>query len=265
MAIDAVSEVIDLYKTDVAQATPWSKLRETTKNLGQFGAGLSVQNANRVGNIKTELMNTIDAYDSAAQSVYEWCGFASSTLSTYIHLSSSPNPAVRATQKNLLIRVLDEGLAHMAKAQKALANSSSGLRSASTELTTLVDQLRSDYSANGEYFKKRVDELVKEKNSSFWSIFRRQKTIENEAIHEVEEKIRSILAQYDNEREIVYQTLQHLDQSTTALNGKIQTAAERKTQASASNANDASGNLNAIVESAKSLIAKCQEFRQNHA
>lgn len=264
MAIASISETMDLYNNAVDQAIPWAKLKEINRKLGQSGSeSFSKQSANRIGNIKTQLLYAIDAYDSATQSVYEMCGVVSPVLSRYVQLFDSPNPAKLAVQKNLLTSLLENVLKQLTKAQDELTNTVSALKRASEEFKALLDQLKIDYNENDNYFKKRVSQIVRQK-SGFWSFFRK-KQIEQEAIAELRAKLTPIQAFYKGASEIVRQAQITLGQTTSKLNKNIQTIGQQKTQVSASNAEDASRIHDTIIQSAQALIAKCQEYHQRHA
>lgn len=263
MAIDAVSEAMDLYNTAVDHAIPWTKLREIKTKLDQSGSEFSKQSTDWVGRIKTQLLNTIDAYDSVTQSIYEMCGSVTSTLSRYVQLFNVPNPATMTTQKNLLISTLDNGIRHLKQAQKELVHTLSALKTASDEFKSLLSQLKIDYSENSDFFKNRLNKIVAEK-SGFWSFFKK-KQIEKEAIAELKAKTKPIETFYTDANVIVQQALENLDQTSVKLNENLKTVEQQKTQLSTSNADDASGSRDAIIQSAQALIAKCHEYSQRHA
>lgn len=256
MATDAANVDMDLYNNAVDIAVPWSKLRETITDLDKPLSECFEQCAGRLGSVKAALMNSIDSYDQATQSVREWCSYASSTLSRYVNLMNNPNPALKNTQKDLLTTVLDHEFKQMLKAHGLVSDSLSALQLASEEFT----HLKSDYAENGEFFKKRFDQLVKEK-SSFW---KRRKTVENEALNELREKLKPTLASIENYSGLVREAKENLEKSMPTLKIKIVTTEKLNIVAKASSADDTSENHQAIAESAKALIAKCTEFLKRH-
>lgn len=270
LAIDAANEAMDLYNNGVDKAIPWTKLKEITGKLGESGL-LSKENAERIGNIKTQLLNAIDLYDSATQSIYEMAGSMSSILATYIKLLDSPTPAKLAAQKNLLTSMLDNAIKQLTKSEDELTNTVSILNWASDEFKAFLDQLKIDYDENGDFFKNHVNQIVQQKsNNDFWSFFRK-KEIEQEAIAELRGKLKPIQEFYEDASKTVQQAQLNLGQVTLQLNKNLQTIGQRKIQVNTmsvddtSQLRDASKIRDTITQSAQALIAKCQEYLQRHA
>lgn len=189
MAIDALSDSIDLYNIHVDQAIPWSKLNEIAFQLGQFESKLfSQQSSNWIRNIKTQLLTAVDAYDGASQSIYEGCG--SSMLSTYIKLFDNPKSDILAIQKSLLTDMLNIVIKHLEKAQIDLSNTLTTFYSIYEKFRSLLDQLKIDHSEDGDHFKNIVKKTVDE-NSDLFSFLMKGR-LEKEAISEIKEKIKPV-------------------------------------------------------------------------
>lgn len=262
MAIDAVGKALDLFNHAVDEAVPWTKLKELNTKLDLSGSEFSKQSADRVGNIRTKFLNTFDAYDSATQSVYELCGYLSSTLSKYIQLFKSSSPAVVTVQKKLLNGALDNGVSHLTKAQKDLAATFSALSSVSEEFKALLDQLKIDYNENGNFFKNRLSKIVQEK-SGFGSTFKK-KQIQQDAIADLMAKIKPIETFYTDASGTVQQALVNFGEAPSKLHENLEIIEQQKAQLSALNADDVSEDHDAIIHSAEALIAKCKEYLQRH-
>lgn len=263
MVIDAVGEAMDLYNHAVDEAVPWAKLKELNTKLDQSGSEFSKQCADHVGNIRTKFLNTFDAYDSATQSIYELSKYLSSTLSKYIQLFKSTNPAVVTVQKNLLSSALDNNVKHLSKAQKDMAATVAALNSVAEEYKALLDQLKIDYNDNSSFFKNRLNKIIQEK-SGFGAIFRKKK-IQAEAIAELKAKIKPIEAFYTDASGTVQQAIASFGQTPSKLDENLQAIGQHKSELGHSNTDDAKESSDAIIHAAQALIAKCKEYLQRHA
>ena len=63
-------------------------------------------------------MDSQDKYFEATQTVYEWCGVATQLLAAYILLFDEYNEKKASAQKDILIKVLDDGITELNEAQK---------------------------------------------------------------------------------------------------------------------------------------------------
>ena len=115
-----------------------------------------------VGDIKTLLMDSQDKYFEATQTVYEWCGVATQLLAAYILLFDEYNEKKASAQKDILIKVLDDGITKLNEAQKSLLVSSQSFNNASGKLLALDSQLTNDFSEKSSYFQSQVDKIRKE-------------------------------------------------------------------------------------------------------
>lgn len=113
-AIDTANDALELYNKVLDQLVPWKGFKEEITKLDT--ATLSRENADHAGNVKTQLLNVIDEYDSATQSIYEWCALSESLLKTYIALQGG-DAAKQAMQRKFVANVLDHGMKKIVKAQ----------------------------------------------------------------------------------------------------------------------------------------------------
>lgn len=91
-------------------------------------------------------MDSQDKYFEATQTVYEWCGVATQLLAAYILLFDEYNEKKASAQKDILIKVLDDGITKLNEAQKSLLVSSQSFNNASGKLLALDSQLTNDFS-----------------------------------------------------------------------------------------------------------------------
>lgn len=261
MAIDTINEAMDVYNNAVDQAIPWEKLKEVAFELGKFESKLvSKQSTDQIINIKTQLLTAIDKYDTSTQSIYEGC--SSSTLSTYVRLFDSPESDALATQKNLLIRLLDNATEHLKKAQKDLVKTLATFYSLYDNFRALLNQLKIDHNEHGDHFNNKKDKIVAQK-FTILSVFNRWE-LEKEAVGELKEKVKPIQTYYKDIFEKFRQAVISLGTFTHLLGKNLQLIRLQKTQVSKTNATDALKSRDDIVRSVKELEAKCQEYRQRH-
>lgn len=107
-------------------------------------------------------MDSQDKYFEATQTVYEWCGVVTQLLSAYILLFDEYNEKKASAQKDILIRILDDGVNKLNEAQKSLLASSQSFNNASGKLLALDSQLTNDFSEKSSYFQSQVDRIRKE-------------------------------------------------------------------------------------------------------
>lgn len=267
-ALDAAAHGTELFSSAFGSAVPWKTLKQNVKQLDQPGSEMTRQNADLLGQITTNLMNGIDAFDSSAQTVYELCGLTPSFLTRYIQLFGQSNPAVQKTQQDLLLRILDNEIKKLEKAQHEFDNSSSALKVASGQLQTLVKQLQIDYSENSPYFQARVRRLVAAQTGGLSGFFGGGPD-KRKIAAELKAKLAPILEFYVN----FSQTVQHVIDASARVNPEAQNIfkvleaqkaqIEALTGAAAVPA-DSTEQRDAAIHSAEALIALCQKYRQEH-
>ncbi len=145
-AIETADGALDLYNKYLDQVIPWQTFDETIKELSRFKQEYSQAASVLVGDIKTLLMDSQDKYFEATQTVYEWCGVATQLLAAYILLFDEYNEKKASAQKDILIKVLDDGITKLNEAQKSLLVSSQSFNNASGKLLALDSQLTNDFS-----------------------------------------------------------------------------------------------------------------------
>ena len=161
-AIETADGALDLYNKYLDQVIPWQTFDETIKELSRFKQEYSQAASVLVGDIKTLLMDSQDKYFEATQTVYEWCGVATQLLAAYILLFDEYNEKKASAQKDILIKVLDDGITKLNEAQKSLLVSSQSFNNASGKLLALDSQLTNDFSEKSSYFQSQVDKIRKE-------------------------------------------------------------------------------------------------------
>lgn len=69
--IETADKALTMYDKIIDRVIPWRSFNETLVELDKFRKDYSVESAALIGDIKTLMMNGIDAYHAASQNVYE--------------------------------------------------------------------------------------------------------------------------------------------------------------------------------------------------
>lgn len=272
--IDAVDKALDLYNKVFDQIVPWKTLNETIEKLDKFRQDYSQEAANLIGNTKTLMMDGMDAYFRATQSVYEWCGLAVPLLKAYKKLyEGAMNQGKFTAQRTLLLKVLDDGIAKMEKAQDELAASSKSFNDSAGKLTSLKRRLQTDFDEKSEYFQHQVSELRKKAyiGAAFAGPFGlaiAAGVVEGKYIPELKAKMKNIQKFYDELQSTVAKSFVDIDETKAKLKEEIRIIGDLKTQTEETRTfiglDDTPELKSTIIESVDSLIKKCTDYRTRH-
>lgn len=69
--IATADKALTMYDKVIDRVVPWKTFNETLVELDQFRKDYSIESAALIGEVKTLMMNGIDAYHAASQNVYE--------------------------------------------------------------------------------------------------------------------------------------------------------------------------------------------------
>lgn len=242
---------------------------KTLSQVDHAGGEFSRQNAESLGQIKTNLLNAIDYYDSASQSVYEWSSYAPSTLQHFIQFFNVSDPSAATNQRKLLLRILENGSKKLGKGQKDFGDILSALNLALKDLRKLLDQLKIDYSPNSLYFESRVKKIV-DSQSSGWLASKPDKA---KIVADLIGKFKPILDFYEKLTTNVQRVDELLNKSSAQITKPIQLLDERRQQIKDSGSDDDSRPApadtleprEATINAAQVLIAVCQDYRNARA
>lgn len=141
----------EFYNVVVPQIVPWISIEENVKKLDLYSGDYSLRAAEIIGEIKTMAYNATDNYFSANQTLREWCGLSSKLLSTYKTLFDKHDESNFPAQKQLLLKVLDDGLKNITAAHVKLEEVSSNFSSISGKSIALLAQLAIDFDNNSQF------------------------------------------------------------------------------------------------------------------
>ena len=241
-AIETADGALDLYNKYLDQVIPWQTFDETIKELSRFKQEYSQAASVLVGDIKTLLMDSQDKYFEATQTVYEWCGVATQLLAAYILLFDEYNEKKASAQKDILIKVLDDGITKLNEAQKSLLVSSQSINNASGKLLALDSQLTNDFSEKSSYFQSQVDKIRKEAYAGaaagvvagpfglIISYSIAAGVVEGKLIPELKNKLKSVQSFFTTLSNTVKQANKDIDAAKLKLTTEIAAIGEIKTE-----------------------------------
>lgn len=241
-AIETADGALDLYNKYLDQVIPWQTFDETIKELSRFKQEYSQAASVLVGDIKTLLMDSQDKYFEATQTVYEWCGVATQLLAAYILLFDEYNEKKASAQKDILIKVLDDGITKLNEAQKSLLVSSQSFNNASGKLLALDSQLTNDFSEKSSYFQSQVDKIRKEAYAGaaagvvagpfglIISYSIAAGVVEGKLIPELKNKLKSVQSFFTTLSNTVKQANKDIDAAKLKLTTEIAAIGEIKTE-----------------------------------
>ncbi|HBB4050916.1 TPA: hemolysin HlyE, partial [Escherichia coli] len=260
------------------QVIPWQTFDETIKELSRFKQEYSQAASVLVGDIKTLLMDSQDKYFEATQTVYEWCGVATQLLAAYILLFDEYNEKKASAQKDILIKVLDDGITKLNEAQKSLLVSSQSFNNASGKLLALDSQLPNDFSEKSSYFQSQVDKIRKEAYAGaaagvvagpfglIISYSIAAGVVEGKLIPELKNKLKSVQNFFTTLSNTVKQANKDIDAAKLKLTTEIAAIGEIKTETETTrfyvDYDDLM--LSLLKEAAKKMINTCNEYQKRH-
>lgn len=105
------------------------------------------------------MLNGIDAYHAASQSVYEWTGLAVKLLRVYIKLFDTYNEINAGAQKQMLLQVLDNGIKRLADAQEELKKSSTSFNGCAGKLVELNTRFEYEFTAESDFVQTKITQI----------------------------------------------------------------------------------------------------------
>lgn len=163
--IETIDKALELYNKILDQIVPWKTYEETVKELDRFRDDYSNESAKLVGEVKTLIKDAQDNYFSATQSIYEWCSLTTKLLAIYLQLFEKKTSKTYEAQRELLVKVLDDGLTKMSAGQAKLLQSSMNFNNVAGKLATLNSRLTNDFDTKSSYFQGKVDKIRKDANA----------------------------------------------------------------------------------------------------
>ena len=259
-AIETADGALDLYNKYLDQVIPWQTFDETIKELSRFKQEYSQAASVLVGDIKTLLMDSQDKYFEATQTVYEWCGVATQLLAAYILLFDEYNEKKASAQKDILIKVLDDGITKLNEAQKSLLVSSQSFQKKNSYFQSQVDKIRKEAYAGA------AAGIVAGPFGLIISYSIAAGVVEGKLIPELKNKLKSVQNFFTTLSNTVKQANKDIDAAKLKLTTEIAAIGEIKTETETTrfyvDYDDLM--LSLLKEAAKKMINTCNEYQKRH-
>lgn len=271
--IKTVGEVLTLYDRVLDRVIPWKELNETLVELDKFRKDYSAESGALIGEIKTLMMNGIDRYFIASQSVYEWASLVTPLLTGYILLFNGKTAKSTAAQKELLLRVLDDGIRKLTDSQEYLHKSSTSFNEAAGKLTTLQSRFNIEFQEKGEFIQSKISKVRIGAYTSgalfgIPGLLIAYYVAEGKFVPKLMEKLKTIETFYDNLHETVDQAANDIENTKKTLTDEIKHIGEIKVKTQETKTfvglDDVPELRDTVIQSAHELIAKCTEYREKH-
>lgn len=258
-------EIIDLYSS-VDTRLPWTEFKRVLPEFDKYTNDYSGKVAGMVGSIKTNILNSIDAYYEASRHVSEWSSLSSPLLKAHAQLFSDYSASKSQTQNRLLQKILGDGVQRMKTAQNELEKISNNFNAADGTLTALFKQLELDYDEDSDFFQTKLFHVRPTTNTrKLTDKFGRDV---RKAIAELKERFSKVSKFYINIRTLVKQASLDMTDIEIAMKAQIRDFKELKKQSDILtdfvSVVDDREHFNSIVKSTGNLIVKCNEYTQTH-
>lgn len=264
---------MDLYNKHIDRVIPWKEFKETLDELDKFRGNYSIESAALIGDIKTLMMDGMDSYFSASQSVYEWSGTVIPHLTTYIKLFDSYSAGIAETQKKLFVDVLNEGEKRMTDAQNDLGKSSSSFNSVAGKLSALHGRFAVEFDEKSEYFQTKMSEIrLKGYVGGAWfgpiGLGVAAGVIEGKLIPDIKANMGKIETFYETLNGKMQQAYQDIESTKKTLKSEIQQIGNLKVKTKNTNTYVGMDQVpdlrEMVIKSAQDLIDQCEEYRKRH-
>lgn len=232
--IETVDKALTLYDRATDRVMPWSEYDDTLVAM-DHRKEYSVESAKLIGEIKTLLMDGVDAYASTTQNVHEWAGLMIPLLRTYHKLLDDYTPTSAEAQKKILLKILDDGLAKTWETVRKLDHSSAYFGRAAAKLGTLNEQLESEFDKNGEIAEGRIRAIrLRAYVAGAWygipGLSVAAGVVEGKLIPQLMEEYASIKKFYVNLKERVVTTFRVIGKTTGNMKDQVEQIRDLKTK-----------------------------------
>ena len=279
--IETADRALELYNKVLDKVVPWGTLEETIRNLTQFETDYSKETAKLIGEIKQLLLNAQNYYHESTQTMYEWCGITVNLLPVYISFlkKGGKNDAEVKAQKQLILKILDDGIVRMTAAQKKLADSSMTFNKASGQLVELNERLKGEFDSNSSYYKAQVEKIRKEAYAGAaagvaggpfglvisYSIA--AGVVEGKLIPALNEKLKHVKGVFERLSELVKKSTADISETKNKLGEEIKAIGEIKISAETTKvfAGFDETMIAELEKAANRLIKQCSEYMKRHS
>lgn len=241
-------------EAEEAALAMWNEVNETLVELDAFRRNYATKSAKLIGDLKENTMDSIDAYFSESQTVYEWASVVQPLLKAIINIGKSEGV------KKALTTVLDTGLTKLNAAQTKLQKSSDTFNALASDLKELNSQFDIDFDEKSIYFENKLKEMraahKDDKKGAFEKDLVPLLSAKMEAIKkfhgDLTDRINDAFRSIDTTKAKLHDEIEHID----TLKSKIDPI--KTSLNSDSESNDDS------KKSVQDLITEAEKYRERH-
>lgn len=271
--IEVAEEALVFYDKLVEQIIPWKDFNNTLVELDRFHQDYSTESALLISEIKTFMLDGMDAYFAASQDVYEFAGTIATHLELYIKLFNGHNARKAGAQKNLLLEIFDSGLKKLKSAQEQLGKSSESFNSVFGQLSTLRKRFEDEFDMHSEYFQIKM-KIYKKGSHFFGSLFGISgyflgAEIGNQRyVRKLQQELERIKMFYYYLHVKIPQAFNNIDDTKKIIRNEIHHISELKVQIEETQTfvilDYMADVRDEAINAAQNLITKCMAYRKRH-
>lgn len=260
--IDTADHVLDLY-LGINTRVPWTKFDSAIRYFDKFNKLYSSTSAPLVGTIKTNLLNSIDAYFHAKRHISEWCSLIMPILKVHVKLFTAHSSSKAQTQNRLLQTVLKDGIERSKVSQSELSLISKNFNQLIQTLIPLFQQFEMDYDEKNKFFQTKLFSLTHNANSTHPN---QNGVDKKQAIIELKEQLEKVSKFYRILRSKINRASQNVNEMETELKTQIQHFEQLIDESTKlnhfSSITNESQFLSTLIEATQNVITKCAVYNQ---
>lgn len=271
--IEMAEQAIDQYQLVLDRVIPWEEFNRTLSELDKYRTEYSVETSTLVGEVKTLMLNGMDAYFSASRNVYEWAGLVTRLLSVYIMLFMQNTRENAEAQKFILLKVLDDGIEKLAASQEELHKSSYSFSEAAGKLVALHTRFGFEFQDKSEFIQTKIKH-IRIGAYTGGAVFGIPGVVvaylvtENMLIPELMRRLKSIEGFYDRIQTKVDQASRDIERTKRILNNEIHQIGDIKIKTQETKTfvhlDQVKALRDTVIKAVQGLIDKCDEYRERH-
>lgn len=279
-AVKTLTAAMELVSNKLDEMIPWKEYEETMNKLDLYITSYSVESGKIVGDVSTFLLNAQDKYFSATQKIGSWCYIAVTFLKIYLELFTESNSEKIASQKKILMQVLDNGVLEMNKANDDIEVCSDNFNKVVGHLKDLKTRLSADFDSQREYYQNQIDKIRAQAYAGaaggivlgpfglIISYSIAAGVVEGKLVSELTKKLCEVQDFFDDLKTKVDDTSVTVDTTKKELKNEQQNIRKLKDATVATSmfiSNDEIKELHQRVEgSVNNLISLCEKYRERH-
>lgn len=222
--------------------------------MDAFRREYSTQGAKLIGDIKTNIMNSNDAYFSQSQNAYEWASVVQPLLKATTNIGKSEGIT------KALNKILDDGTAKLSAVQEKLKESSESIKPLKTRITELNSKFTTALDEKKNFFDNKLKEMRAADKKGPKGPF------EKELVPHLMAKLEAIKKFYVDLTKTLNDEALNIDNQQSKLRDEIKTieSLKSKIEPVKTTLNSDSGSNDDLKKSAQDLIATSEKYRQRH-